>query len=102
MNALEDIWEFLPQEEEPEPAVQLSAEEAAVHVGAPAEWGRAFDDVARRDVATTAEEDWSSVSVADDEDDGGGHPAGEKELDVEELLERQHYSFAPSAEEPAW
>jgi hypothetical protein len=100
MSELDDIWQFLP-EEEPEPAVQLSAEEAALHVGAPAEWDRTFDDVARRDVAT-AEEDWTSFIVADDEDDGVVHRDTEHELDVEEVLERQHYSFAPSTDDPSW
>jgi hypothetical protein len=101
MDELDDIWEFLPAEEEPEPAVELSAEEAAVHMSAPAEWGRTFDDAARRDVATE-EEDWTSFIVADDEDDGVVHRDNEHEVDVEELLERQHYSFAPFSEEPPW
>ena len=101
MDELDDIWEFLPAEEEPEPAVELSAEEAAVHVSVPAEWGRTFDDAARQDV-TTAEEDSTSFTVADDEDDGVVHRDTEHELDVEELLEQQHYSFAPFTEEPSW
>jgi len=96
MNELEEIWQFLPQEDDIE-QVPSCAEEAALHVVVPAEWERAFDDTARRDVAT-ADEDWTGVIVADDEDDGAVHRDAEYEFDVEELLERQHYSFAPSAE----
>ena len=101
MNELDEIWEFLPEEEEAEPTVEPSAEEAALHVGDPAEWGRTFQDPARRDVAT-AEEDPTLLAMADDEDDGVVHVDTEHELDVEELLEQQHYSFAPSTEEPSW
>jgi hypothetical protein len=101
MYELGEIWQFLPEDEAPEPEVPLSAEEAAVHVGAPAEWGRLLEDVGRRDVMT-ADEVTLALRVADDEDDGRPHRQPERELDVGELLERQHYAFAPAREEAEW
>jgi hypothetical protein len=101
MSEFDDVWELLPEEEETEPTVPPSAEQAALHVGAPAEWERTFEDPAPRDVAT-ADENWSAFSVAEDEDDGVLHREADHELDVQELLERQHYSFAPSTEERTW
>jgi len=97
MNALDEIWEFVPDEDDLESPVQPSAEELALHIDVPAEWGRRFDDPARLDVAT-ADEDPTVLVVADDEDDGFRPAEADHELDVEELLERQHYSFAPSRE----
>jgi len=99
MNELDDIWEFLPETDETGPRVQRSAEEAALHIAVPTDWGRPFDDAARLDVAT-AEEDAIVATFADDEDDGLLHPDTDHEFDVAELLERQHYSFAPDTEEP--
>jgi hypothetical protein len=101
MDELDDIWEFLPVEDEVEPLEPVSPEEAALHVGAPAEWGRTFDDPARRAVAT-GEEEPIALALADDEDDGLAHRDTEHEFDVEELLERQHYAFAPATEERSW
>ena len=101
MNEFGEIWQFLPEDDAPEPEAPPSAEEAALRVGAPAEWGRPIEDAGRRDV-TTAEDDGVDLRVADDEDDGRPHRDPERELDVSELLERQHYSFAPSAEDAEW
>jgi hypothetical protein len=100
MSEIEDIWESVPTDAEMDSMVAASAEEAAIHVATPTERGRAFDDPARQDVATSVE-DWLDLTVADDEDDGLVHRAAEHELDVEELLERQHYAFAPSTERDA-
>jgi hypothetical protein len=100
MSEIDDIWEFVPTDDELESSDSACAEEAALHVGVPAEWTRRFDDPARLDVATSDEDDWLAVTVADDEDDGSvaGEAEDEEELDVEELLERQHYASAPSSE----
>jgi hypothetical protein len=101
MYELGEIWQFLPEDEAPEREAPPSAEEAAIQVGAPAEWGRPIDDAGRREV-TTADEDGFTLRVADDEDDGRLHRDPERELDVGELLEHQHYSFAPPGEEAEW
>jgi hypothetical protein len=96
-----EIWQFLPEEEAPEPEAPPGAEEAAVQVGTPAEWGRAIEDAGRREV-TTADEDDVVLRVADDEDDGRAHREPEREFDLGELLERQHYSSAPPGGEAEW
>jgi hypothetical protein len=96
-----EIWQFLPEEEAPEAEAPASAEEAAVQVGTPAEWGRAIEDAGRREVMT-ADEDDVVVRVADDEDDGRAHRDPEREPDVGELLERQHYSLAPADGKAEW
>jgi hypothetical protein len=96
MSEIDDIWEFLPADDELDEPVVLGAEEAAICVGAPAEWQRTFDDPARRDVATS-EQDGIAVIVAEDEDDGSTPRDVERELDVAELLERQHYALRSSA-----
>jgi hypothetical protein len=49
-----------------------------------------------------ADEDGVALRVADDEDDGRLHRVPEREPDIGELLERQHYSFAPPGEEAEW
>ncbi len=98
MSELEEIWEYLPAEDEAEPPAEECAEQAALHVAAPAEWGRRFDDPARLDVATS-DEDRVVLALADDEDDGLVHTEVEHELDVEELLERQHYAEASEGPE---
>lgn len=100
MSEVEDIWGFLSIDDEIESTAEASAEEAAMQVGAPAEWQRAFDDPARREVAT-AEQDLVVLIVSEDEDDGVEHRGAERELDVAELLERQHLAFRPSTEEPS-
>jgi hypothetical protein len=96
-----EIWQYVPEDEASEPDAPPCAEEAAVQVGAPVEWGRPIDDAGRREV-TTADEDDVVLRVADDEDDGRAHRDTERELDVGELLERQHHSFAPPGREAAW
>jgi hypothetical protein len=96
-----EIWQFLPEDEAREPEAPPSAEEAAVQVGTPAEWGRAIEDPGRREV-TTADEDDVGLRVADDEDGGRAHRDSERELDVGRLLERQHYSFAPPGGDAEW
>ena len=90
MNELEEIWEYVPIDDPVESASDLSAEEAAIQIVAPAEWQRPFVDPARRDVAT-ADQDHVELAVADDEDDGVLHGDTDHELDVAQLLERQHY-----------
>jgi hypothetical protein len=95
MSEIDDIWEFVPTDDELELAVSTCAEEAALHVGVPTEWSRGIDDPARRDVATSDQEEWLTPTVADDEDDGRpivDDEERDEELDVEELLERQHYA----------
>jgi hypothetical protein len=101
MDELGDIWQFLPEDDADDPEAPLSAEEAAVQVGAPAEWGRPIEDAGQRDVSI-ADEDCVALRVADDEDDGRLHRVPEREPDIGELLERQHYSFAPPGEEAEW
>jgi hypothetical protein len=100
MSKIDDIWEFVSTDDELDATVSTCAEEAALHVGVPAEWTRRFDDPARRDVATSDEDDWPALIVADDEDDGSLtlEADDEEDLDMEELLERQHYAAAPSSD----
>jgi hypothetical protein len=100
MSELGEIWQFVADDEAPEPEAPACAEEDAVRVGGPAEWGRPIEDPGRLDV-TTADEDAVALRFAQDEDDGLPHRAPERELDVSELLERQHYSLGP-AEEAEW
>jgi hypothetical protein len=91
MNELEDIWEFLPSADDA-PSTARAAEEEAVHVRFPSEWGRRLDDPARREVMTAVEEDTGTV-FAGDEDGDSFVRDDERLLDVEELLEAQHYAF---------
>jgi len=94
MNELEEIWDYLPvddpTDDRSELASELSAEEAAVQIASPAEWQRPFDDPARKDVAT-ADQDQIALAMADDEDDGRPDRDADRELDVADLLQRQHY-----------
>ena len=101
MSELEGIWEYLPGDDEIDSMAVPNAEDAAMQISNPAEWERAIDDPARQDVAT-ADQDATDVTVSEDEDDGLVHRDAERELDVAELLEQQHYALGPSTEERAW
>jgi hypothetical protein len=92
MNEIEEIWDYLDVDDDLEVAAELAAEEDALHVDESPEWRQILDDPVRGD-------DGPFVLVADDEDDGVIHRDDERELDVEELLERQHYAFAQATDD---
>jgi hypothetical protein len=94
----ENLWEFEPGDDEAEPAVVPSAEEAAVEVGQQAELARALADPRRREASIDVGDATPSLAMWDDEDQGDDNDDGDRQLDVEDLLEGQHYAFAPTPE----
>jgi hypothetical protein len=100
MYETEDMWDFLPSDDEVVEFVSLSPEESALHVAEPSEWLRPIEDPGRQDVVT-ADADAIAPIVADDEDDGVIHRASDREPDLEELLEQQHYAFPASRRDAA-
>jgi hypothetical protein len=92
---IDELWEFLPDDDDPDRA-EPSPEELAVHVVQPIDPYRQLLDAGRRDVGVGSEDDPAPLAISDDEDAGEAMDADERELDVEELLERQHYAFDAS------
>jgi len=92
-----DEWDFLPTDDEPEAQVRRAAEVAALHVEA-AEALTPARDPGRAEVDLDGADATARQLLFDDEEPdtkAAVAPVDDHEPDLEELLESQHYAFAP-------
>jgi len=95
-----DEWDFLPGDDDPEPQLRRAAEDAALHIEAREPMTPAQDPGESDVEVGTDPVDPSAVTYFDDEEPETGAelppaPEDDHEPDLEELLESQHYAFAP-------
>lgn len=100
-----DQWDFVPRDDEFGDSLDRGAEEAALHVDRPVPTPAEDPGRAEVDLADHPEELLGVSYFADEEPEGassnGSKPRDEHTEDVEELLEAQHYAFAPEVVEGA-
>lgn len=97
-SAPDDEWDYVPRDDELTSGddVEVSAEEAAVHV-VDDDASRA-EDPGRSDVTVGDTDDRPAEAHFPDEDTGETAPGPEHEPDLEEILESQHYAFPDEAD----
>ncbi len=102
-SAPHDEWDYVPRDDELTTDVDvdddLPAEEAALHV-VDDDASRA-EDPGRSDVAVGDADDGPAEAHFPDEDTGEPPAADDHELDLEEILESQHYAFPEDGEADA-
>ncbi len=98
-----DQWDYVPRDDELGEVPERGPEESALHLDQQVPTPAEDPGRAEVDLADHSEQDIGATYFLDEEPEGsrdkGSRPPAEHTEDLEEILEVQHYAFAPEAAE---